>query len=554
MAFETNPIYRWPSNEEEIWLNPYFFLHNWSSGMSVRSRWSTDISLNQNAGEIRVGLVNRPYRMISAHFTNMKRSQALDHQMMLARMGKSRFWFPLYSDFSRVTVNVTSNIITTTTSEPIIIYCDTTNRRFYANKYIALVRSNSGNGSKLPYIDILKISVVFPTYIVAIGTVSRDYYPGSRVYPLIVGKIVKSEDRESVTDQVIDGEVTVEEVIGKTSLPAAASNNAITTTYSATVSPVGLQYPILDTRPDWRDASVGSIRTSETSASGRGEILQTYGNRPLMRKTTSFSFLNRTSAFNFMKLFDSRRGRLHPLYVFSEINEYSEVYDISSDRKQISIQYTGPKVNWAFRPYVGIRLKDGTYIVRKVTDVLLASTTTFEPLTTTGEPGMTLECVRFETALPAFNINDILRLHVAYLARFDIDEIEENWVNDSLMQCTVSFAELDEKNVEYKINYYGTTTPEPTTSGSPACTCEPFFVTDWNWNGGSPRVEDVCYTWPTWTNYGILWITSGNAAGAHGNIVSWGGPSNPWYVLSSPNPGTEWDVQVGDSYEIEYPE
>lgn len=546
---ETTSIFSWPTDESKVWLNPYFFLHNWSSNFLVKSRWFTDISTNRNAGEIRVGLVNRPYRTLSAHYTNMSKSQALNYQMMLAKMGKSRFWFPLYSDVSLLTSAVTSNAITTTTSQPITIYCDTSDRRFYVGKYIAIAKVED---SVAPYVDILEILSVSSTYIIASGSIENDYPAGSKVLPLIIGKVITTENHESITDTAMDGNISVEEVIGKTSLPASSTDNSITTDYSETVSPTGSEYPILDMRPDWRDTTVGHSRISQVSSSGRGEFLQTYGERPLIQKSMSLSFVTRASAFEFLKLFDSRKGRLNPLYIFSDINEYSEIYDISSDRKQIAIEYTGPKVNWTFRPYIGIRLKDGTHIVRKVSDVLATITTTFEPLTTTADPGATLEYLTFETPLPAFSLSNVLRLHVAYLARFDIDELEENWITDTVMQCSVSFVELDEKDIESQINYYGTTTIEPTTTGA---ACNPWFVTDWDWNGGTPLLEDACMTASAgYFNGFYLYMTSGNASGNWAVITSWGGPGNPWYVLESLHPISEWDVQIGDGYRVEPPE
>lgn len=294
--------------------------------------------------------------------------------------------------------------------------------------------------------------------------------------------------------------------------------------------------------------------------SGRGEILQTYGDRPLTNKINSFTFLDRKSAFDFLKIFDSRRGRLHPFFIFSDFNEYSEIHNISTDRKQILIEYTGPKINWIFRPYIGIRLKNGTCIIRKVCDVLSTSTTTYEPLSTTKEPNIKFENVCLETSLPTFNLSDVNRLHVSYLVRFGSDELEESWVTDSIMQCDVSFVELDEKEIEYEINYYGTstTTLEPTTTPGPTTTPQPpGFVTYWLWNGGSPQLQDTNRTEEAdYWNGAILTMTSGAATGSYGTVVDWGGPGAPgwWYfLLGDLHPATEWMVEIGDSYTVEFP-
>jgi len=559
MTFQTTPATNWPSDENKIWLNPYMFLHNWSTSIEVRSRWLTDVSANRNSGEVRVGLVDRPFRVLTARYTGMTKEQVLGHQMMLGRMGKARFWFPLYSDVTYLTSNVSQpSQTTTTTLEPFVLPCDTTNRRFYSSKYVAIVTVDTESKSKTPYVDIVRIVSVNDDYLSVSGTLSRNYNLGSKVFPITVCKILAQESKDSITDRVSDGNITVNEIIGKYSLPASAINKEITTDYSEAVAPIGEEYPILSIRPDWREGSIGWERDLQINSSGRGEIIETYGNRPLVNKSTSFTFLNRSSAFNFLKLFDSRRGRLHPLFVISDFNEYSEIYDISSDRKQISIEYTGPKINWAFRPYLAIRLKDGTHIIRKVCDVLSTSTTTYEPLTTTADPGATLESVCLETALPAFSLSNVHRLHTGYLVRFNKDELVESWITDSIMQCSIDFKELDEKDIDYEVGYFGTTTTtlEPTTTAGPTTTLagDPGSVTAFFPAEGEAYLQDLYLTDAegTWDGH-VLNMTTGNAAGYYATIVYWGGPGYPWFQLVQysfpypPAPET-WDVQVGDHY------
>jgi len=526
MTFETIPIETWPDDETKIWLNPYLFLNNWSTSLKVESRWMTDITVSTNNKETRVGLIDKPYRVLSASYASLSREACLHYQMMMARLSKARFWFPVYSDFSKLEVQANqTSTTTTTTKEPVYLYCDTTYRRFFAGRYIAVVKSYTE-------FDILKILSVSSDFLITTGTLSRDYQTGCKIFPLTVGEIISSESRNVITDTIGEGTLTAKEIVGKYSLPALADSNEVTSVYSFN------GYPILDVRPDWRELSIGWSRNLETNEVGRGSLVETFGDRPLMNREASLTFLSRLSAYNFLRFFDSRRGRLWPFFILSDFNEYSDIYEISSDRKQISIERTGPGVDWIFRPYLGIRLKTGEFIVAKVAS--LNSTTT------TQEAEIVLENVNLETALPAFDLSNVHRLHIAFFVRFASDELEESWITDEVMQTNILTTELEEAEFTSEILYFGTTTTtqEPTTTSSGiGGTVTGLVDQDPDLEVTDENILDPSGTWDGYR----MEFTSGAAIGKSFYINSYV-YFPPWFHSFSIANSYGQGIQVGDNF------
>lgn len=94
-----------PSDKNELWQPPVFFLHHWEEGCEVETSWRTMVTQSRSNKEQRFSLMEKPRRVMTARglgWNCRERGQQLLRNN-LQRLGDARQPFPLYPDRVKVT-------------------------------------------------------------------------------------------------------------------------------------------------------------------------------------------------------------------------------------------------------------------------------------------------------------------------------------------------------------------------------------------------------------------------------------------------------------------
>lgn len=389
------------------------FLHNWTSVSSVDTVYSTSIDMAENTiAEERRSLSNKPIRAVTVDWMAKDRAETDKLFRLMRNVTKVRWAVPMFPDQRRLTAAVT----TATTT----IYCDTTDRRFYAGINVVLVETDK-SGSMTGEFLYRQVTQRFSDRLILDSSVSSLPLGFWLVIPLLNAELLLEPDIVLATNYIATATFTFDEVAGASAFPPAASGN-----------PGGFPtlegIPIWTFSPDWKSGLKHSWkREGEIYGQGRDQIVYARGDRARLIQDHPY-LMERDEAFSALKFFDSRRGRAWPFFQIDQ-EDIWDVVSIQSAGGFIGIDPFGDFDDFQEElDYIGLIMSDGTYYVRpviSVQSVLGVWRVTVSPVLPTG-----------------LSVANVKRVARARKVRFAEDAWKEEWTTTEVMTTKVKTIEV----------------------------------------------------------------------------------------------------------------
>lgn len=400
---------------DQLWGLEYLFSCDWSNGMSINSAYSTDIVKTLDDREQRWGFTPVPFRTINATLLTYGNSNVAKTRNLIARASAARWLVPLYSD--EVIMNANGSSFT--------VFGDMTNKRFFINQRVALVRFGNSHCEPILLGTALIGNVNSGNLVLDSSTTS--WKAGDSIFPLIEADIALSNVVDIETDNVLSFELTAQETFGPSTTPGLV--NIGNTGYPNAVTFGG--YLVLNPDPDFGKSGlkVGVVRSGIVSQVGLGKVASVYGSRHRWQYTLDYTNLSRQNSADMIRFFESCGGRLKPFWLISPT---SDVPVSSFSTTTITCPASFNVDDWAFYTHVAVVLADGSFILKAIVSVARVSSTD------------TITVASFGIAPTLSNVK---RVSFAHLMRLDSDEMKEDWNSDSYVlssfDCVEVFGESD---------------------------------------------------------------------------------------------------------------
>jgi hypothetical protein len=395
-----------PVSSSSLWANIFLPSATWSPSIVLSEAWSTDVKRARSLAEDRYSLLGKPYRTIEFATIAHGISNVHSLYLFLKRISYGRNLIPIYCDVTTITA---------IESGARVIYCDTRYRRFFADQYVVIYDPNTR------VFEVAVTASVTDTQIQVTSPLTKVFSAGCKVYPLMETRVNVSQSIDIMTDRTASMTLQCIESEGRTAIPIHV-----------------LQSPpsVFDFLIDWNRVSIENTRVATTEASGRGTSIVTYGAQSLMSFNLSMTFVQRSEAWRFIKFFNYCKGRGKSFYFINPLCTY-EVTSI--DQFGVSVKALGEPIDWRFKPYVGIVMRDGTVHVKEIDQNSISRTNNVDILTW--------------TQADTNNFADYRKVTVAHRVRFGSDELRQTWVTTEHMTTDIELIDvLNEYTVDSGIN------------------------------------------------------------------------------------------------------
>lgn len=402
-------------------MTDYFF-HDWSVNSQIETSWETDVvQAGSTLAECRRQILNSPIRTVEVSILPFDEARTIRALMALIRMASDHLSIPLYSDVAAVTSDSNGTTLSIVTAF----------KRFYAGRNVVVL---PWDGGEFGDPQVQTINAVNANDLDLTAALTGTVPAGSLVFPLISAHMLSEPSLTLTTDRV--GRLNfsaLERVEDGTTLPEA-HDTTVVAGFQTGLS--GL--PIFDLHANWReDVVISYARGGDTIRFGRASLRQPTAARGRWSQRFTLTFTEREDFWDLLQFFDSRRGRLLPFWVPSQmpfwdltaINSVTELdvtenFDLADFSEGVS--------------HVALVMNDGTIYVRAADSIASLGT---------GQARITLA-----TALPALSLADVDYLGLAVLSRFDSDALTEVWLNDEVCEVPISLVEVLEEDDDEVLN------------------------------------------------------------------------------------------------------
>lgn len=386
------------------------FLPNWSRSVRVSTVWQTDVVESKTAAEERRGLNGRPYRTLEVDIMTRKSPQVNAMRQLLKQASRAATVWPLTCDVTRVTGPVTGRTIP----------CETSYRRLFVGQYVLIMRYS--RDFQVTQYQWTTVTSITPSSI----TISEDptyaWDSNDRVYPAINVRVVPSMSVDVLTDRHYRAKVTLIEVRGKSALPPVETAN---TTINGFSEWRGI--PVLHLKPAWGNPTRTGYKASGGFAeASRDVVYEPRADFPKRLFEVKYVFNRRERFWDLLRLFENCAGRTFPFVFAAHGSEYEVISYVPA---VLSVVATGYEAEWDSDKLVAIWLRSGYVHVSAVVSVNRTGGGYVDELTL-AEP------------MPDFPADQILRASQAIVARWDTDELREEWISGNVVQCTMKAVEL----------------------------------------------------------------------------------------------------------------
>jgi hypothetical protein len=381
--------------------------HNWSSNFILETEYSTDIiTARENQTEERRALLGRPIRTASIKWSAIP-TERLEKMLHLMRyMNEDRFVLPIYSDISPITADYDAG-----GSTPLDLSIAYNQRRFFVNGYVAVEKAGELAFRRL--ISFTPTGIQIDSALPWSGTVGQLF-----VFPCFTAEQLLDSSLSLITDEIGEISLTVKEAISKYALPTSWTGlppSWDTFQDLPIVDPLYLQ--------NWANIlPIKDQRAGIQQAMGRGTYTELWGAAP--KRITSLTCLQeRAEAYKFLQLFDSRRGRLLPLWVIDAQGGW-QVKTVGSGYLEV---YSRGDISYLSEvDYIGLTDRWGNSEVREVGSITLSGSDWRFNLTS------------------SFTIAAADVVHCARVrkSRFEKDVLKQEYVTDNIVLTSASFIEL----------------------------------------------------------------------------------------------------------------
>ena len=453
-----------PISGDALWLMAEAFRNEWSDGVELERAFKTNIEFGITAAEQRYGILREPTISMVADLliggvhggpnpeidVRMERAIASVQKASL-RSTMARSLWPLFPDETILTedwdIGSAGGIDVGNVPNPLTLNHDVSQHRFKVGSFALVIPRKPGEFEDGPFypsnIDFSILTVTNITGNQISFTSETDFgndlpaivLEGSRIYPLIESTISLGTDAELLTDSLTRVSLEVDEYVGNRRTRALAQGNTIPSGFN---SHEGL--PIFSPRYDPRNlASWGYSRRGTINAAGIGSAVTLYGSRGLYQINLPVITLDREEAFKLISLFDSRMGRLYPLWLAppeTTIFDFTDMDEVPPFNT-LDIRTGGLQIDVKQQTHVYVRKNDGTEYIREIDSVGFVNNDEFDQF------GLVMANPFPERLLAA----EIEKISFAYLVRFDEDTLQERWTTTEQAEFELAFTEVENEGV-----------------------------------------------------------------------------------------------------------
>ena len=196
---------------------------------------------------------------------------------------------------------------------------------------------------------------------------------------------------------------------GPTAIPAASSS------YSA--------YPTLPEYYDWEKITKQYKTQGISKDIGIGKFFNTFSSYPLKSYKIPM-ILERDEFWAVLSLFDSVKGKCKSFWAASPTSDFTTTAITTSS---ITVTATGPESAWDSIKAIAVVKTDGSVVIGTVSSVAR---------------GAGLDVITLSNSIPPVTLTDISRTSLGVLSRFSFDELEENWLNPSVVEIDIEIEEV----------------------------------------------------------------------------------------------------------------
>jgi len=394
------------------------FVHNWGGEVSMETAYQTSVNnSSDNVAEERRALQDRPTRTLEISWNGMDRDSLDRILVVIKKMTENQWVVPLYQDQVYLTQAYTDAPANNN------LYCNFQDRRIHIGGRLAIMQF-AGNyiPENVAYVTVAR---KHRDYLILDSNVGFDLTVGNTiVLPCMDVEYVLEPAITYTTDRVGEVKLTLQEVAGPSAL--VPSWHGLPDGWD-----VYQDLPIFDPAHDWSTSLQATYRKQGSQRDlGRGIITNLRGDRPRLEVSWVLS-LDREEAFKVIRFFDSRMGRALPFFTIDP----EDLWDpIASTTSTLDISAQGTFSDLGYFDYVGLRMQDGSKIIRGVDSI--DDHSTFWRINLS------------ENFSTAPSVSDIVGVARARKSRFSKDTMEERWVTDDWCRLSLSTIELlEEKEI-----------------------------------------------------------------------------------------------------------
>lgn len=417
------------------------FDHNWHDAVNLNTAWSTDIVRPMSVDEQRRGQASKPFRTLKISGVTFVAGDPGIFKTMARRATGGRFYVPVFCDGTAVLEDLGANTFS----------CDTTNRRLFVGFKAMIVEFDFyGRASRFA---VSEIAALTDTTVEFTDAIFSPINSNAKIYPVIEADVTLSQNGKALTDFHLQFDITCKEVVGNTALPAvlAADDDPPGETLYNLI-------PVLSIPHNWENAEEGEFREATVTDVGLDNVTTIYG-AGRVTGTLEFLSLSRETAFRVLRFWDSRCGSLFHFWLPSQT---ADLVIVSKTSNTVwKVRKTIDSADIIGRGYVAFWELD-TVTIRKVVSCV----------TSGSDWAITLDAAITAAA------SAISRLGFASLARFDTDEMQEEWSTDGTMTtrltlrgvqpCSTGYGEVGDCGEEFP------TVPDPRTDQPAEPPWEPY--------------------------------------------------------------------------------
>lgn len=412
-----------PAHPDEIQALAHLFALDWSQGMQVQCAFSTSVQHGLSAGEQRWGLRGRPRRQVTLPLNAWSVREQFNLRSLMQRAGRGRHLLPLFPDASRLTATAASGATT--------IACDTSFRRLFETHLAVLY---TGQGPSTDHFEVVRLSTISEGSLTVDSPTTKDFIKGSWIVPLIAVTALTAATGLILSDYYSSTSLQGGEAAGDTQLDLSSPLGEVPEGFDSYND-----LPIFPLKVDYDGSNLqwGVERDSQETASGFDTVIEMYGDRSRFTFALPIMNASRAEAWDAIRLFESRGGRLYPFWVINpqtdiQVNSYP--FDF-----EVRVPAAAHESDWDFYTHLGFEMADGSQEVRAFT------------VTRDGDEDRLI----LDEPITGLSASTVRRVATAYLCRFSNDAMTEQWNTDALMTTTLEVTEvLSEKDVEIDLRSY----------------------------------------------------------------------------------------------------
>lgn len=379
------------------------FRPDWSSGITERLTWLTDVLAAHDGGEQRMRLRDHARRGIEYAFLASGHDARLLEAITFG-WGARLYCVPVWweADFLPMGVDAGSTQVTVT---------DAAFKDYRAGGLVVFWR-DTGSSEAVEILSIAGDTIALKL------PLSQSFPAGSRVMPAVLARLDGETPYSHVTDRLVQGRARFEVEGAIDRIPAE-------------IGPAWQGYAVLDERPDRaEDVAEAWARTLTVldTLTGIVTVDDTSGS-PIIRRTYSWLLAGRAAIDRWKKWASARAGRCNALWLPTFADDLELVWPAGSNdaalrvKNTLSARYIG---SHPLRAAVRVELANGQVFHRRVTGI-------------TELDGQT-EAIGLDSELGVIvTPNDIRRLMWMSLARLDADALEIHYETDSVARLQATF-------------------------------------------------------------------------------------------------------------------